>query len=111
MVQRTIEGRGLGFLAGAAALVIVVAGLKAADAILVPLILALFLGIMSLPFVLWLRARRIPKAIAVLLTVLANVGVATLFVFLVTASVGEFVEAAPRYQERLPWAVVQGGPA
>jgi AI-2 transport protein TqsA len=84
-----------------ACLVVVIAGLKAAEAILIPLLLALLLAILCTPAVYWLRAHRVPTVLAVLLVVVAVLGVATGLGALVGGSVTGFIEAAPRYQERV----------
>jgi AI-2 transport protein TqsA len=59
-----------------AALVICVAGLKAAQAFFVPMLLAFFIATVSYPVTSWLQRHRVPPVIAVLLTVLFD------FVFL-----------------------------
>jgi len=84
-----------------ASLIVVVAGLKAAQAILIPVLLALLLAILCSPAVFWLRAHRIPTLVAVLLVVAILLGVFTIFGVVVGGSVNGFIEAAPRYQERL----------
>lgn len=55
-----------------AALVIGVAGLKAAQNFFVPVLLAFFIATVSYPVTDWLRRHRMPRAIAVLLTVLVD---------------------------------------
>lgn len=55
-----------------AAVVVVIAGLKAAQAVFVPLLLAFFIATVSFPVTNWLRNHRVPRAIAVLLTVLID---------------------------------------
>ncbi len=55
-----------------AALVLVVAGLKAAQAFFVPVLLAFFIATVSYPVTDWLRRHRVPRAVAVLLTVLVD---------------------------------------
>jgi AI-2 transport protein TqsA len=55
-----------------AALVIGVAGLKAAQNFFVPVLLAFFIATVSYPVTDWLRRHRVPRAIAVLLTVLVD---------------------------------------
>ena len=84
-----------------ASLIVVVAGLKAAQTILIPVLLALLLAILCSPAVFWLRAHRVPTVVAVLLVVLVLLGVFTVFGVVVGGSVNGFMEAAPRYQERL----------
>ncbi|MCG6920219.1 MAG: AI-2E family transporter [Acidobacteria bacterium] len=84
-----------------ASLIVVVAGLKAAQSILIPVLLALLLAILCTPAVFWLRRHRVPTVAAVLLVVLVLLGVFTVFGFVVGGSVNGFMEAAPRFQERI----------
>jgi AI-2 transport protein TqsA len=84
-----------------AALVIVVAGLRAAGPVLVPLLLAMFLAVVSLPVVTWLRARRVPTAAAVAAALLLDVVVVAGIVALVAGSVAQFRDQLPLYQRRL----------
>src|SRR5688500_17802841 len=85
----------------AAALVVVVAGLKLAAPLLVPFFAALFLAILTLPVLTWLEQHRVPRTLAVTLAVLANLALLGLLGLLLTGSVSSFVEAAPRYQQDL----------
>lgn len=55
-----------------AAVVILVAGLKVAQPFFVPVLLAFFIATVSFPVMNWLRNHRVPRAIAVLLTVLLD---------------------------------------
>lgn len=55
-----------------AALVIAVAGLKAAQNFFLPVLLAFFVATISYPITLWLTKRRVPSFIAVLITVLVD---------------------------------------
>lgn len=52
-----------------AALVLVVAGLKAAQSFFIPVLLAFFIATVSFPFLNFLREKKVPRPIAVLLTV------------------------------------------
>jgi AI-2 transport protein TqsA len=54
------------------ALVVGVAGLKAAQPFFVPVLLAFFIATVSYPVTDWLRRHKVPRAIAVLLTVLVD---------------------------------------
>jgi predicted PurR-regulated permease PerM len=84
-----------------ASVIVVIAGLKAAQAILIPVLLALLLAILCSPPVFWLRAHRVPTVAAVLLVVLVLLGVFTICGVVVGGSINGFMEAAPRYQERI----------
>ncbi len=52
------------------ALVVVVAGLKVAQSFFVPVLLAFFVATVSFPITAWLRNRKVPRALAVWITVL-----------------------------------------
>jgi AI-2 transport protein TqsA len=55
-----------------ASLVVIVAGLKLAENFLLPVLLAFFVATVSFPITSWLRKRKVPRMIAVLLTVLVD---------------------------------------
>ena len=52
-----------------AAAVVVLAGLKAAQTLVIPFLLALFLAIICFPVVAWLTSRKVPVGLAVVLVV------------------------------------------
>ena len=91
----------IGVLLTVAALVIIVAGMRAAQEILLPFLIAVFLAVASSPAVLWLTAKRVPRSLAVLLVVAAMVGVGTGIAALVGTSVNSFSQNIPSYQTRL----------
>lgn len=83
-----------------AAAVIVLAGLKAAQSLIIPFLLALFLAIICTPITKWLTGRRIPVGVAVLIVVIAVLAVFTGFGAIVGGSVDEFAAFATQYQAR-----------
>jgi len=88
-------------LVGAAAVVVLVAGLRAASVFFLPLLLSLFLTILSLPLLNWLRSRRLPAVLAITLTMLAAVAVLALVGWVFTASINAVTENLPAYQARV----------
>lgn len=86
---------------GAAALTIVLAGLRAASSICLPLLLALFLTILFLPLLRSLRRRGVPTAVAILVTMLTVAAVLTLVGMVLSASVDAVTEELPAYTEQL----------
>lgn len=84
-------------LVPAACFVIIVAGIKAASAIIVPFLLAAFLAVVFTPPLFWLRKRGVRAGFAVLLVVLLLLVVGMLVVYLVGSSVEEFARQVPRY--------------
>ena len=95
------ESQGFRLLLSGAAVVIVVAGLRAAAPVLLPVLVALFLTLLCLPPVRALQKRGLPGGLAVAAVVLFA-GAAVLLVGLVVGqSVEGFQEALPHYRERL----------
>ncbi len=88
-------------LLSCAALIIIVAGLRAAAPILQPLLLALFLASLSFPLLSVLRRRGVGTPVAILATVVAVIAVLMIFGFLMTGAASEFAVAAPDYWEKL----------
>ena len=95
------QARGVSYLYMAAAFVIVVAGMRAAESILNPLLLAVFLSIVSAPAYFGLLNRKVSEWLA-LLTVIGVLGL-ILFgvVLIVTKSIAGFMSEQEHYQERL----------
>ncbi|MGK0248195.1 MAG: AI-2 transport protein TqsA [Oleispira sp.] len=84
-----------------AAFIIIVAGLKSATQLLVPFLLAVFIAVLCAPMMIWLKEKRVPSILSVLL-------VAVLF-FLITATLGTvvgsslsaFYQDLPEYEQKL----------
>jgi len=84
-----------------AALVVVVAGLRAAEPILIPMLLAGFLAVLSHPLLAALLRRGVGPGLAMAATVVAAIAVLTVFVLIINGAVSGFLTAAPWYQELL----------
>lgn len=106
-------------LVGTAAAAIIVAGLKLASAVFVPVTVALFLAMASLPLLQWLLRHRVPRALAVSVTALADLAVIVFFGWLLLVSLQEVTDELPAYQDRLTglidgtvaWLETRGFPA
>ena len=83
-----------------AAVVIVLAGLKAAQTLVIPFLLALFLAIICGPAVTWLTQHKVPVGLAVLAVVIVMLGVFSGFGAILGGSVNEFTAFAVEYQAR-----------
>ena len=84
-----------------AAVVIIVAGMKIASPILVPVLLALFIATISAPALLWLEKKGLPTIVALLVVIAVLLGAGALLVTLIGASLSEFQSQQPVYQARL----------
>lgn len=87
-----------------AAVVVIVAGLKLAQAILVPMIIALFVAILCAPAFTWLTRRRVPRLIAVLVIMFFVFLLMSGFGAVIGKSVDQFTDQLPNYQAR--WNVL-----
>ncbi|MGQ9920683.1 MAG: AI-2E family transporter [Desulfobacca sp.] len=85
----------------AAAFVIVVAGLQAASAIVIPFLLALFIATLCAPPLFWLVRQGVPNALAVFIILLALVILAVLMIVFLSRSLTALTQQLPSYQERL----------
>ncbi|MCC5855403.1 MAG: AI-2E family transporter [Idiomarina sp.] len=85
----------------AAAVIIVLAGVKAASVIVVPLFLAIFIAVIVQPLLTWFRSKGMPSLVAVaavfLLIFIAGMALAGL----VVQSVNDFAIKLPEYRIRL----------
>ena len=73
-----------------ACLVVIVYGLRYASPVLLPSALALFLAVLSLPIMLWLRKHKLHPSISIMVPVIMNVGIVGLVILLASQSVAEF---------------------
>ncbi len=95
--DRSDQNPGANLLFMLACLVVVVYGMRFAAPILLPSAMALFLAVLSLPVMLWLRARRVPGILAILLTLFLNMGVIGLVILVLSQSIAELQAQLPRY--------------
>ncbi len=87
-------------LLGLAAIVIIIAGMKAASSLFVPFLLAGFIGLLCAPALFWLRDRGLPTPIALVVVLLGLFGIGAVFGGLMSSSINEFTRLLPSYQER-----------
>ncbi|TCK17970.1 putative PurR-regulated permease PerM [Thiogranum longum] len=97
----------LRFVLGLAALVVIVAGMKTAQSIIVPFLLAAFISIISAPYLNWLNRKGMPMPLALLVIILVIVAAGVALAALLGTSLDAFSEALPSYQERLQDKVVE----
>lgn len=89
------------FLLSVAALVIVVAGTRAAASILVPFLLALFVSVICAQPLGWLQKKRVPTPLGILIVAGVLVLLILIVVVLVGNSFDSFTEKLPDYQASL----------
>jgi len=90
-----------------AALVIIIAGVKTASALLVPFLLAIIIAIICVGPFQWLKQRKVPAPVALLLVIATIMLAGLLVVALIGNSVNDFTRELPVYQGKLRTQTVQ----
>lgn len=85
----------------AAAFVVVVAGIKTAETLLVPFLLSVFIALIFSPLLAWLKKQKVPNGIAIFMIISLVVLVGWLIGILVGASIIDFRQNLPKYQVSL----------
>lgn len=91
----------LQFLVGFAAIIIILAGVKAATEIVVPFLMSLFIAIICSPLINFMTARKVPHWLAI--TILFLLILLTFFFLfgLINGSIREFSQSMPQYRQLL----------
>lgn len=84
-----------------ASFVVVIAGMSAAKAILVPFLLAGFIAIISAPPLFWLQRKGFPAWVALVIVMIGVFLIGLIVVGLVGSSVSDFTKDLPAYETKL----------
>ena len=88
-------------LVGLAAFVVIVAGMKASQPLLVPFLLSLFISVIAAAPLFYLKDKGVPGGIAMLLVIILIVVIGMLMGWMIGGSLNDFTANLPKYQERL----------
>jgi AI-2 transport protein TqsA len=89
------------YLVGAAALVIIIAGLKLGAGLINQILLAFLLSICITPLPIWLTKKGLHKGLSITITMILILVGGFLITVLLTNSIASLVESFPVYQEKL----------
>jgi len=84
-----------------AAFIIIVAGLKAATQLLVPFLLAVFIAVLCAPMMIWLKVKKVPSILSVLLVVVLFFVIAATLGTVIGTSLSAFYQDLPEYEQKL----------
>ncbi|MFT2090597.1 AI-2E family transporter [Paraglaciecola sp. 2405UD69-4] len=84
-----------------ASIVVILAGVKAASAIVVPFLLSIFIAMACSPIITWANQYKLPRALAVIIVILLIVIFGLVLAGLVGQSMNEFSQNVPKYREQL----------
>jgi AI-2 transport protein TqsA len=107
MIEQITSFRGMRMLIGAAALVIIIAGIYLAQSVVVLLLISFFLALLGTPPVLWLKAKRIPSAFAVLIVMAGMIIIILLVGAQIVSSFSNFTDELPLLQSRIREQVLE----
>jgi len=96
------EGGGNNVLLSLACVVVILAGLKMASQICIPIAMGVFLGVLSLPILNFLNHKcKMPRNLAVLSTVVIDLLMIGTMIYVVSGVIPEVQRNAPKYAEKL----------
>ena len=106
------------FLILSAAFVIVVAGMRAAEPILVPFLLSVFIAVIFSPPLAWLKKRGVANGLSICIVICVIVIAGLIMGYVVGKSVSDFRGDIPQYREKLAairdgalnWLIAMGAP-
>lgn len=99
--KRQGTGSGIRVLISLACVVLIVTGLKLASSLFIPIMMGLFIALLSMPILNWLDRLGLPRPLAVLMTVITDLLILGGIVFLASGVIGDFNEKSGEYTERL----------
>ena len=85
----------------AASMIVVIAGVKAAKTLILPFLIAIFLAMVTLPLLNWMRSKNLPTPFAVLATLVVALGIVVGLAVMIGGSVANINDEIPKYRERL----------
>src|ERR1035437_272107 len=101
MTEQSNSFRGMRILISIAAFVIIIAGINLAQSAIVLFLVSVFLALLGTPPVLWLKEKRIPSGIAVLIVMSCMIIILILISIQIGSSVSSFTNELPLLQSRL----------
>lgn len=89
------------FLVPLAAFVVIVAGMRAAQPLLIPFLLAAFIAVISAPPLFWLQRKGVPTILAILIVLLVVIVIGFMMMTLVGTSLNDFSQSLPTLEARV----------
>ncbi|MFT5171402.1 MAG: AI-2 transport protein TqsA [Candidatus Marinamargulisbacteria bacterium] len=88
-------------LIGIASVIIIIGGIKLGQGIIVPFLLAIFISILAVPVLFWLKRKRLPHWLALLIIIGIICGMGAFIAFIISTFATDFSENIPFYEEKL----------
>jgi AI-2 transport protein TqsA len=89
-----------------AGIVVIVAGMRAAASILIPILLSILIAVVCTPPLLWMNKKKVPKIVAVTLIMFFLIGIGYLLVVIIGGYISSFTESLSNYEEQITEGIV-----
>ena len=89
------------FLLGFASLIIIIAGVKLAEDFILPLLLAVFISILTMPLLFWFKRKKVNNAVSLLLILGLLALIFSVFGTIVAVSTADLLDNIPFYEAQL----------
>ena len=108
MVEYAQPPRSFRVLLTLASIVVLIAGMRAAQELILPFLVSVFVALVSVPIVFWMERKGLPAVLAVIVVATLLIGAGVAIGAIVGSSVNDFLARLPQYQRRLveemtPW--------
>ncbi|MEN8265215.1 MAG: AI-2E family transporter [Nitrospirota bacterium] len=91
----------LNILITAAAFVVIIAGMRAAESLIIQFLISAFIAIICAPPLFWMQKKGVPTVVAILLIVLGIIVIGSIMTTVIGTSLNDFSRDLPSYQQRL----------
>ncbi len=85
----------------AAAVIVIIAGLKQSASLIVPFLLSVFIAVISFPLMCKLQLVGIPKGLSLFIVILLVLSIGVGVTLLIGSSISDFSRLLPVYQEKI----------
>ena len=99
--MKTSQRNVVSLLIAIASLVLIVAGIKATSGLLSPILLSLFIVLVTSPIMSWLKRRGVPGWLAYIIVLLIVLSVGAFFIFFFTISFEQLSDVLPNYVNQI----------
>ncbi len=97
----TRNSKVLNTLIAAAAFVVIIAGMRAAEALIIQFLISAFIAIICAPPLFWMQKKGVPTVVGILLIVLGIIVIGSIMTTVIGTSLNDFSRDLPSYQQRL----------
>ena len=100
-IKETENSNNVNFLVILAAFFVIIAGLKMSQSLIVPILLSVFIAIISAPALFWLESKKVPRILAFVIVVVVVLAILSMVGLVIGNSINDFMINLPEYEKNL----------